>query len=211
MVPVTPDRDPATSREAGLQIPQPEFPAKTPAGRRSSTPDAPGGQPDPTPLIPNPAAAARALRDHFLANADRGDHAANDELVAELVRRIRSRQTTRDSTGECNQNITDIQGRPVVVPDNRNDERNAVSRTAAVPVTLAAECVPWVASEARYEQEGGTAMASTPSGSHTMAADSLEVPTAYEPPVVLATFQKRDLVEGLPENLTPHIHAVQNS
>lgn len=45
------------------------------------------------PLIDSPAAAAEALRDYFLANADRGDNAANDELVAELVRRIRTHQT----------------------------------------------------------------------------------------------------------------------
>jgi hypothetical protein len=211
MVQVTPDRDPATSLQAAAEVPEPEFPSKTPAGRRSRTPEAPGGQPDPTPVIPNPAAAARALCDHFLVNADRGDHAANDELVAEQVRRIRCRQAARDGAGECDQDVTDIRGRPAVVPDHRDDERNAVRRTTAVPITLAAECVRWVASEAHYEQEGGTVMASTPSGPHTMAADRLEVPTAYEPPVVFATFQKRELVEDLPENLTPHIHAVQNS
>lgn len=33
----------------------------------------------------------------------------------------------------------------------------------------------------------------------------------YDPPVVLATFSKADLVEDLPEDLTPHIHTVQNS
>ncbi len=49
-----------------------------------------------SPLIDSPAAAAEALRDYFLANADRGDNAANDELVADLVRRIRSQQTSRD-------------------------------------------------------------------------------------------------------------------
>lgn len=35
-------------------------------------------------------AAAKALRDYFLANADRGDNIANDELVDALVRRIRA-------------------------------------------------------------------------------------------------------------------------
>lgn len=54
-------------------------------------------------------------------------------------------------------------------------------------------------------------MAPTPSGSQAAAADKREVQAAYEPPVVLATFQKQDLAEDLPENLTPHIHAVQNS
>lgn len=43
------------------------------------------------PLI-SADAAARALRDLFLANADRGDNAANDELVTELVRRIRAQR-----------------------------------------------------------------------------------------------------------------------
>lgn len=33
----------------------------------------------------------------------------------------------------------------------------------------------------------------------------------YDPPVVLATFAKLDLVEDLPEDLTPHIHTIQNS
>ncbi len=49
MIQLTPDRDPATCRGAAVEVPDPEFPAKTPAGRRSSTPDAPGGQPDPSP------------------------------------------------------------------------------------------------------------------------------------------------------------------
>jgi len=35
-------------------------------------------------------AASRALQEYFLANADRGDNAANDELVAELLRRMRA-------------------------------------------------------------------------------------------------------------------------
>ena len=52
-------------------------------------------------MIPNPAAAAQALCDHFLVNVDRGDHAANDELVTELVRRIRSRQAARGGAREC--------------------------------------------------------------------------------------------------------------
>ncbi len=43
-------------------------------------------------MILSPAAAAEVLCACFLANADRGDHAANDELVAELVRRIRTHQ-----------------------------------------------------------------------------------------------------------------------
>jgi hypothetical protein len=49
-----------------------------------------------SPLIDSPDAAARALCDYFLANADRDDDAANDELVAELVGRIRAQQASND-------------------------------------------------------------------------------------------------------------------
>ncbi len=51
------------------------------------------------PVINSPDAAARALRDLFLTNADRGDNAANDELVAGLVRRIRAQRDSRDCRG----------------------------------------------------------------------------------------------------------------
>ncbi len=44
------------------------------------------------PLIDSPDAAVRAVCDYFLTNADRGDNAVNDDLVAEVVRRIRIRQ-----------------------------------------------------------------------------------------------------------------------
>ncbi|MGH3693333.1 MAG: hypothetical protein ACRDRX_04925 [Pseudonocardiaceae bacterium] len=93
-----PTRETAVLRVRG--VPDPQFPTKIPAGRRSSTPlpPAPGRQPDPTltsgagpPLIDSPA-AAQALCDYFLANAERGDNAANDELITELVRRIRVQQ-----------------------------------------------------------------------------------------------------------------------
>jgi hypothetical protein len=47
------------------------------------------------PLI-SADAAARMMCDHFLVNADRGDNAANDNLVAELVRRMRAGQACRD-------------------------------------------------------------------------------------------------------------------
>jgi hypothetical protein len=62
---------------------------------------APGGQPDPKHLAGGGTtseahAAGRALCDYFLANADRGDNAVNDQLVAELVRRIRMRQAAGD-------------------------------------------------------------------------------------------------------------------
>ncbi len=43
-------------KPAALRVPDPQFPTKTPAGRRSSTPalpPAPGGQPDPNPQTGN--------------------------------------------------------------------------------------------------------------------------------------------------------------
>ncbi len=43
-------------------------------------------------------AAARTLCEVFLANADRGDNAANDHLIAEIVDRIRTRWRDADST-----------------------------------------------------------------------------------------------------------------
>ncbi len=53
--------------------------------------------PDP-PLI-SADAAARALQEYFLANAERGDNAANDELVAEMLRRIRALRASREGGG----------------------------------------------------------------------------------------------------------------
>ncbi len=50
------------------------------------------------PLIDSQATAAETLRDYFLANAEAGDNAANDELVAELVRRIRTQQASGDGS-----------------------------------------------------------------------------------------------------------------
>lgn len=41
-------------------------------------------------VIASPEDAGNALRDVFLANADRGDNAANDQLVDALVRRMRA-------------------------------------------------------------------------------------------------------------------------
>ena len=56
------------------------------------------GMPRPAdlPVIDSPEAAGRALGELFLTNADRGDDAANDDLVAEVVRRIRVQQGSRD-------------------------------------------------------------------------------------------------------------------
>lgn len=51
------------------------------------------------PPVIDADAAATALRDLFLANADRGDNAANDEFVAELVRRIRAQRGAGDGGG----------------------------------------------------------------------------------------------------------------
>ncbi|HKR48024.1 MAG TPA: hypothetical protein VJT72_00325 [Pseudonocardiaceae bacterium] len=48
------------------------------------------------PLI-SASVAAQALQEYFLANADRGDNAANDELVTELLRRIRALRASHDS------------------------------------------------------------------------------------------------------------------
>jgi hypothetical protein len=55
--------------------------------------------PVPDPPLISAEAAARALQEYFLANADRGDDAANDELVAEMLRRIRARQASPE--GGC--------------------------------------------------------------------------------------------------------------
>ena len=51
--------------------------------------------PVPDPPLISADAAARALQEYFLANADRGDNAANDELVAEIMRRIRASRASR--------------------------------------------------------------------------------------------------------------------
>ncbi|MGH3800526.1 MAG: hypothetical protein ACRDTD_10410 [Pseudonocardiaceae bacterium] len=48
--------------------------------------------PVPGPPRISAEAAAKALCELFLANADRGDNAANDHLVAEMVGRIRTQQ-----------------------------------------------------------------------------------------------------------------------
>ncbi|MGH3983777.1 MAG: hypothetical protein ACRDST_14120 [Pseudonocardiaceae bacterium] len=53
------------------------------------------------PLIDSPGTAARALCDYFLANADRGENATNDELVAELVHRIRAQRASSDDGRRC--------------------------------------------------------------------------------------------------------------
>jgi hypothetical protein len=52
--------------------------------------------PVPGPPMISVEAAARALCELFLANADRGDNAANDHLIAEMVGRIRTQQESRD-------------------------------------------------------------------------------------------------------------------
>ncbi|MGH3776321.1 MAG: hypothetical protein ACRDRR_11410 [Pseudonocardiaceae bacterium] len=63
-----------------------------------NSPDS-GRPPVPADVVPpliSADVAARALQECFLANADRGDNAANDELVAELVRRIRTLRSARE-------------------------------------------------------------------------------------------------------------------
>ncbi|MGH3767587.1 MAG: hypothetical protein ACRDS0_28195 [Pseudonocardiaceae bacterium] len=57
-------------------------------------------------MIDSPQAAARALQELFLDNADRGDDAANDELVAELRRRIREQQAARGRAGRSTHDLT---------------------------------------------------------------------------------------------------------
>ena len=59
----------------------------------------PGEPPVPGPPLINGDAAARALQEYFLANADRGDDDANDELVAEMLRRMRALRVSRE--GGC--------------------------------------------------------------------------------------------------------------
>ena len=53
------------------------------------------------PLSGSRDVAVRMLCDYFLANADRGENAANDELVAELVHRIRAQQASSDGGRRC--------------------------------------------------------------------------------------------------------------
>ncbi|MGH4009047.1 MAG: hypothetical protein ACRDTH_12985 [Pseudonocardiaceae bacterium] len=92
-----------------MRTPCPQFGSSPDSGRppveQSPRPiPAPGGRPDttapvglraPGPPLISADAAASALQELFLTNADRGDNAANDELVAELVRRIRAQRASR--------------------------------------------------------------------------------------------------------------------
>lgn len=57
------------------------------------------GSPVPDPPLINADAAGKALQEYFLANSDRGDNAANDELVAGMMRRIRALRASRE--GGC--------------------------------------------------------------------------------------------------------------
>jgi hypothetical protein len=70
-----------------------------------------------------------ALGELFLGNADRGDDAANDDLVAELVRRIRAQQDFRDG------------GRPVVSATPLTPAGRRLSSPAPLPL-LAASRTP---------------------------------------------------------------------
>jgi len=50
--------------------------------------------------------------------------------------------------------------------------------------------------------------------SNTLAVESNateRLAQVYEPPTVVATFSKESLARDFPEDLTPHIHTVQNS
>lgn len=53
----------------------------------------------PSPLVISADAAAQALQEYFLANADSGDNAANDELVTALVHRLRTGQARGGGVG----------------------------------------------------------------------------------------------------------------
>ncbi|MGH3871075.1 MAG: hypothetical protein ACRDSR_06085 [Pseudonocardiaceae bacterium] len=75
----------AAEPPAATPIPAPQF---------GNSPDS--GRP-PVEQFPRPMSTpARALHEYFLANADRGDHAANDELVAEMLRRIRALRASHE-------------------------------------------------------------------------------------------------------------------
>jgi hypothetical protein len=95
-----------TSGRAGLQVPDPQFPNKTPAGHRSSCPvfpSAPGGQPDPTPRAEAPSVeqlrGARCPDDErvqLLADASHGGLAvlAVSARVAAHVADLRLQRTS---------------------------------------------------------------------------------------------------------------------
>ena len=53
--------------------------------------------PVPGPPVISADVAARVLCDYFLANAERGDNAANDEFIAELALRMRTGQARSGS------------------------------------------------------------------------------------------------------------------
>jgi hypothetical protein len=95
---------------ATLRVPASQF-SNSPDSGRPPAETAPGGRPDtttqsgpvglrvPDPQFPTTIPAARTLQDSFLANADRGDDDANDELVAEVLRRIRAQRASHE--GGC--------------------------------------------------------------------------------------------------------------
>ncbi|MGH4007429.1 MAG: hypothetical protein ACRDTH_04550 [Pseudonocardiaceae bacterium] len=58
-----------------------------------------GEPPVPGPPLISADAAAQALQEYFLANADRGDDAANDELITKMLRRMRASRVSRE--GGC--------------------------------------------------------------------------------------------------------------
>ena len=72
--------------------------------------------PVPGPSMISAEAAARALCEVFLANADRGDNAANDHLIAEMVGRIRARQESRD--GDRGQQLPILLAEPTPTGDD---------------------------------------------------------------------------------------------
>ncbi|MGH3671533.1 MAG: hypothetical protein ACRDSH_13000, partial [Pseudonocardiaceae bacterium] len=76
------------------------------------------GEPGPVPPVISAGAAAQALQEYFLANADSGDNAANYELVAALVRRLRTGQAWRGFPADGRDDCSRSPGRPVTQGTN---------------------------------------------------------------------------------------------
>ena len=89
-------------------------------------------------VIGSPAAAAQALWNYLLANADRGDNAANDEFVAELVRRIRAHRAAREGGHRIPRMLTTERGiDPAAAP--------TALPTMDPRLQLSAQTVAWLA------------------------------------------------------------------
>lgn len=78
-------------------------------------------------LIDSPDAAARVLCDYFLTNADRGDNAANDEFVAELVCRIRANMHPATAVADADGPDPTARRRPGGIDHTDTDRQVAMS------------------------------------------------------------------------------------